>query len=136
MSGHRDRASTMILDKMLLACFVCSAALAGPLGAAVLAKTPERCEAPKAGANDAPLVSPPLANVVTGAGRLQFYSAPNFHCAMDGVFVIPKDTLVEYARTDDGWSSVAYFGSNGGNDAEGWVRSSRLKATGTVGPKQ
>lgn len=126
----------MILDKILLACFVCSAALVGPLGVAALAKTPERCEAPKAGAKEAPMFSPPILDVVTGVGRLQFYSAPNFHCAISGVFVIPKDTLVEYARTDDGWSSVIDFNSRAGGDAEGWVRSARLKAMGTVGPKQ
>jgi hypothetical protein len=38
---------------------------------------------------------------VTGAGRLQFYSAPNQSCAMAGVFVIPKDELIAYAQSSE-----------------------------------
>jgi hypothetical protein len=71
--------------------------------------------------------------VVTGAGRLQFYSAPHANCAMAGVFVIPKDELITYAQSNDGWLSVMYSNSKTGNDVSGWVRSSRLKQTGTVG---
>ena len=29
--------------------------------------------------------------MVTGPGRLQFHSAPNLRCPMDGMFVIGKD---------------------------------------------
>ena len=126
----------MMLGKTLLACLACGAALAGPLGAPAVAKTPERCEAPKPGSSKAPIFSPPVSDAVTGVGRLQFYSAPNFHCAMDGVFVIPSDDLIEYARTDDGWSSVMYFNAKTGDDVEGWVRSARLKMGGTMGPTQ
>lgn len=121
----------MVLSNISLAC---CATLLSLLSASVLAKTAERCEPPKAGAKEAPIFSPPVFDVVTGEGRLQFYSAPSFRCAMDGVFVVPKDELVEYARTDDGWSSVIYFSSKG--DAEGWVRSGRLKIIGAVAPKQ
>jgi hypothetical protein len=96
----------------------------------------ESCKEPKTGTNNVPIFSPPLANVVTGTGRLQFYSAPNFSCRMDGVFVIPKDQLIAYAQTDDGWSSVMYINPRTGNDVSGWVRSERLKVTGTMGPKQ
>ncbi|MGN1285960.1 MAG: hypothetical protein ACI4XG_05165, partial [Bradyrhizobium sp.] len=60
----------------------------------------------------------------------------NLHCPISGVFVIPNDELVAYAQTNDGWSSVMYFHPGTGNDVSGWVRSARLKATGTVGPKQ
>jgi hypothetical protein len=123
----------MMSARLSLACFV---AIVGQLGFSALAETPQRCAAPKPGADKAPIFSPPVADVVTGAGRLQFYSAPNFHCVMDGVFVIPRDELVEYARTDDGWSSVMYMNPKTGNDVEGWVRSERLKITGTMGPKQ
>lgn len=112
---------------------VCFAALAATLGASALAKSPERCAAPQAGTDKAPMFSPAVFDEVIGSGRLQFYSAPNFHCAIPGVFVVPKDSLVEYARTDDGWSSVTYFPGAG---AQGWVRSDRLKMGGTVGPKQ
>jgi hypothetical protein len=82
------------------------------------------------------MLSPPLANVVTGAGRLQFYSAPNARCAMPGVFVIPGDRLIAYAVADHGWSSVMYSNPRTGDITNGWVRSDRLKPTGTVGPKQ
>jgi len=95
----------------------------------------DSCKEPKTGTKDVPIFSPPLANVVTGTGRLQFYSAPNERCAMAGIFIIPKDKLIAYARTDDGWTSVMYVNPRTGNDVSGWVRSARLKETGTMGPK-
>jgi hypothetical protein len=52
---------------------------------------------------------------------------------MPGVFVIPKDALIAYAESNDGWSSVMYSNPGNGNHVSGWVKSSRLKATGTVG---
>ena len=84
------------------------------------------------------MFSPPNSRCGDRSGKAAiFFRAPNFHCAISGVFVIPEGrTLVEYARTDDGWSSVIDFNSRAGGDAEGWVRSARLKAMGTVGPKQ
>jgi hypothetical protein len=103
------------------------------LGAPALAGN---CKEPKTGTKDVPIFSPPLAHVVTGSGRLQFYSAPNAACAIDGVFVIPKDKLVGYAQTDSGWTSVMYVNPRTGADVSGWVRSERLKATGTMGPRQ
>jgi hypothetical protein len=91
------------------------------------------CKEPETGTRNVPLFSPPLSEVVVGAGRLQFYSAPNLNCMMTGVFVIPKDELIAYAQSGDGWSSVMYSNPRNGNGVSGWVRSSRLKATGTVG---
>ncbi|MDT2020836.1 hypothetical protein [Methylocella sp. CPCC 101449] len=93
------------------------------------------CTAPETGSDKAPALSPPLAQIVTGNGRLQFYSAPSSRCSMKGVFVIPKDQLIAYAQTRDGWTSVMYL-SPAGDDVTGWVRSARLKTTGTIGPKQ
>jgi hypothetical protein len=52
------------------------------------------------------------------------------------VFVIPRDELIAYAETGDGWSSVMYMNPKTGDSVSGWVRSARLKLTGTVGPKQ
>ena len=127
---------TLGISKILLACFACGAMLLAPLGDSARAETPKACEAPETGTDKAPIFSPPLGNVVIGAGRLQFYSAPNFHCPIDGIFVIPGDHLVAYALTDDGWSSVMYLNPRTGNDVSGWVRSERLKVTGTMGPKQ
>jgi hypothetical protein len=91
------------------------------------------CKEPEAGTKNVPMFSPPLSEIVIGAGRLQFYSAPNANCAMTGVFVIPGDELIAYAQSDDRWSSVMYSNPRTGNHVSGWVRSSRLKATGTVG---
>ncbi len=85
------------------------------------------------GTNKAPMFSPPLSEVVIGTGRLQFYSAPNRGCVMPGVFVIPKDELIAYAQSNDGWTSVMYVNPKTGEGVSGWVRSSRLKTTGTVG---
>jgi hypothetical protein len=122
-------------DRSVLACIVSSGLILGALGATVQAQTPSSCKEPQTGTTRAPMLSPPLANVVTGTGRLQFYSAPNLHCPVSGVFVIPNDELVAYAQTNDGWSSVMYVNPRTGNDVSGWVRSARLKSTGTVGPK-
>ena len=101
--------------------------LSGPAHAA-------ECTEPVTGTKAAPAFSPPLSEVVIGAGRLQFYSAPNPGCIMEGVFVIPKDELIVYAQSN-GWSSVMYSNPKTGNSVNGWVKSSRLKETGTVGPK-
>ena len=93
------------------------------------------CEEPQTGTKAVPSFSPPLSAVVTGTGRLQFHSAPRSGCAMKGVFVIPKDELIAYAQSG-GWSSVMYSNPKTGDTVYGWVQSSRLKTTGTVGPRQ
>ena len=91
------------------------------------------CKEPAIGTKNIPSLSPPLGEVVIGSGRLQFYSAPNPNCIMPGVFVIPKDELIAYAQSDDGWSSVMYSNPKSGDTVSGWVKSSRLKTTGTMG---
>lgn len=96
----------------------------------------DNCREPEAGTEKIPLFSPPLGAKVIGSGHLQFYSVPDPDCAMEGIFVIPKNKLIVYAQSSDGWSSVTYANRRTGNVASGWVRSSRLKTTGTVGPKQ
>jgi hypothetical protein len=123
----------MTLGKALLAWIVCGATF---VGTSSLAGAADACREPETGTQQVPIVSPPIAEEVTGSGRLQFYSAPNVRCPMDGIFVIPKDRLIAYAQTRDGWSSVMYVNPRTGADVSGWVRSSRLKRTGTVGPRQ
>lgn len=91
------------------------------------------CTSPQIGTQSVPLLSPPLSMVVTGTGRLQFYSAPNTDCVMPGIFVIPKDELIAYAQSANGWSSVMYLNPRTGVDVSGWVRSSRLRKIGTMG---
>jgi hypothetical protein len=93
------------------------------------------CEEPEIGTKAVPSFSPPLSVVVIGAGRLQSYSSPNPGCASKGFFVIPKDELITYAQSG-GWSSVMYSNPATGDAVSGWVKSSRLKKTGTVGPRQ
>jgi hypothetical protein len=93
------------------------------------------CKEPETGRKNIPIFSPPLSEVVIGAGRLQFYSAPNSNCAIKGVFVILHDELIAYAQSNDGWSSVMYLNPKTGDNVSGWVRSFRLKETGTMGPK-
>ncbi len=102
--------------------------LSGPAYAA-------ECQEPETGTKNVPAFSPPLSEIVIGAGRLQFYSAPSARCMMDDVFVIPKDELIVYAQSRDGWSSVMYSNPKTGNSVSGWVKSSRLKEAGSVGPK-
>jgi hypothetical protein len=106
------------------------------LSATAFAAPLANCQEPKAGTKDAPIFSPPRAAVVVGVGRLQFYAAPRKQCPISGIFVVPKDQLVVYAQTDDGWSSVMFINRRTGDDVSGWVRSARLKDVGTVGPKQ
>lgn len=87
------------------------------------------CDELATGTHRIPVLSPPLGVVVTGTGRVQFHSAPRHDCVMIGVFVLPKDHLVAYAESDDGWTSVMYSGDGGGG-VTGWVTSSRLKSIG------
>ncbi len=119
----------MHLRKALLAAVVLL--LSSDVGAT--AATPNPCNEPTPGSDAAPLVSPPVIYRVIGAGRLPFYSAPSLLCTTPGVFVLPKDELIVYALTPDGWASVMYVR---GDMPIGWVRSARLKSTGfTMGPK-
>jgi len=110
----------------------CAILLVSAAGGA-LAETRPACKTPTPGSSRAPLVSPPIEYAVIGVGRLPFYSAPDVRCPMPGVFVIPKDQLIVYATTDDGWAQATYFGGGG---TAGWVRSARLKYLGEMGPKQ
>ena len=92
------------------------------------------CQEPKTGTKSIADLYPRLGKVVIGTGRLQFYSAPNAACVMPGVFVIPKDELIAYAQSNDGWTSVMYTNPRTGDYVQGWVKSARLKTTGTEGP--
>lgn len=107
-----------------LALLLCMAASGSAMAAA--------CVEPK----DAPIFSPPLAEAVIGKGRLQFYSAPDGRCQMEGVFVVPKDEVIAYAATADGWTNVMYVNPTTNRDVQGWVRSNRLKVKGTIAPQQ
>jgi len=115
-----------VIGAVLFACF----------GFGGVVEAAAACKAPEGGAESAPMFSPPLGEIVVGRGRLPFFSAPDFHCSIAGVFVVPNDSLIAYAATRDGWTSVMYDNPTTGAVVSGWVRSNRLKATGTMGPSQ
>ncbi|VWD50643.1 hypothetical protein BLA18112_07463 [Burkholderia lata] len=74
--------------------------------------------------------------VVTGKGRLPFYSAPDDACRIDGLFIVEHDHVD--ARTDYGrFTSVVYLNPRTRGLAEGWVPTARLKPDGTgIAPRQ
>jgi len=113
-------------------CLALAVVLCGLLPGTALAAS---CKEPETGTKSVPDLYPRLGKVVIGTGRLQFYSAPNAACAMPGVFVIPKDQLIAYAQSNDGWTSVMYTNPRTGDFVQGWVKSARLKTTGTEGPR-
>jgi hypothetical protein len=84
--------------------------------------------------NEEVFFSPPATHEVIGDERLYFYTAPNDNCRSKDVFVIPGDTLITYTEFK-GWYSVMYINPKTGKDYDGWVRSERLKRTGTIRPK-
>lgn len=68
---------------------------------------------------------------ITGKGRLQFYSAPDLNCKIDGLFVIPGDML--FAQLEhNGFTKVAFIAmrKTDKKDVIAWVISSRLKENG------
>lgn len=132
MKSNGDKKLQRLADRKIKIALA-AAALIFTGGPAIAA---DACKEPETGTDKVPMLSPPLAEVVIGVGRLQFYSAPNPNCAMTGVFVIPKDVLVAYAQTDDGWTSAMYTNPRTNDIVNGWVKSARLKSTGTVGPNQ
>lgn len=68
--------------------------------------------------------------IVTGAGRLPFHTAPIARCKARDVFVVPGDKLIAYAE-HQGFTAVLYLNPTTQREAEGWVASSRLAASGT-----
>jgi hypothetical protein len=74
---------------------------------------------------------PPLEAAVVGAGRLNFYSAPNALCRMKGVFVVKGDVLTVY-KSYEGWANVMFIAKKGG-DFMGWVPENRVKINGQYG---
>ncbi|VWB63758.1 hypothetical protein [Burkholderia lata] len=74
--------------------------------------------------------------VVTGQGRLTFYSAPDDACRIDGLFIVEHDHVD--ARSGYGrFTSVVYLNPRTRGIAEGWVPTARLKPDGTgIAPRQ
>lgn len=80
------------------------------------------------------LLNPPTSYKVVGEGRLYFYTAPHESCRTKDIFVVPGDDLIAYTEYK-GWYSVLYANPKTGKDYDGWVKSKRLKMTGTIRPK-
>jgi hypothetical protein len=73
---------------------------------------------------------------VTGKGRLQFYSAPDFSCAIKGTFILQGESVDAYTEYG-GFTSVVYLGSKSKYPVTGWVESSRLHPNGRgIAPPQ
>ncbi|WP_248312840.1 hypothetical protein [Burkholderia ambifaria] len=74
--------------------------------------------------------------IVTGKGRLPFFSAPDDACRIDGLFIVEHDHVA--ARTEYGrFTSVTYLNPRTKGRADGWVPTARLKRDGTgVAPRQ
>lgn len=64
-------------------------------------------------------------------GRLQFYSAPDPRCKIDGLFVIPGDTLFAHIE-HNGFTKVSFIAmrKTDRKDVIGWVSSVRLRENG------
>lgn len=74
--------------------------------------------------------------VVVGHGRLQFYSAPDYSCKMQGVFILPSEQVDAYSNYN-GFTRVIYLGAKKGEPTIGWVRKNRLRANGVgIAPPQ
>lgn len=67
--------------------------------------------------------------VVTGVGRLQFYSAPDYSCPTKGIFVIEGQTVDAYTEYRQ-FTSIVYLSDKLAKPVMGWVRSNRLKPNG------
>jgi hypothetical protein len=68
---------------------------------------------------------------ISGKGRLQFYSAPEIQCKIDGLFVVPGDVL--FAQMEHkGFTKVAFIGmrKTDKEDVIAWVPSKRLRKNG------
>ena len=69
--------------------------------------------------------------VVTGAGRLQFYAAPDLACRQNGVFILAGEA-VEVLQQYGDFATVRYVNPRNGNQAQGWVQVNRLGGGGQV----
>ncbi len=76
---------------------------------------------------DAAHVPPAHRMVVTGSGRLPFYSAPDASCPMRGVFILTREQ-VDSRRQQGAFSEVEYTQARTGRVVVGWVQSERLRA--------
>ncbi|MCA8274441.1 hypothetical protein LGN17_18280 [Burkholderia sp. AU30280] len=131
-----DRPDVLNIDRRALSRFVSTciapAAPAAPMRNAVDCDALNR----RAQAQGDDVTGSDAGRVVTGKGRLPFYSAPDDACRIDGLFIVEHDHVD--ARTDYGrFTSVVYLNPRTRGIAEGWVPAARLKPDGTgIAPRQ
>lgn len=113
-------------------CVLCLAAVAAQAVAAAPADG-KRCEELHAVANASPGFVPRHGAVVVGTGRARLYTAPDAACD-SGKFLIPKDRVTVYTPYKE-WVQVMFIHPKTGEDTMGWMSDSRLKTTGTMGPR-
>jgi len=94
---------------------------------------PKHCEQLHAVANASPGFVPRYGAVVVGTGRARLYTAPDAACD-SGRFLIPKDRVTVYTPYKE-WVQVLFIHPKTGEDTMGWMLDSRLKTTGTMGPR-
>jgi photosynthetic reaction center cytochrome c subunit len=87
----------------------------------------------EASKNSVPIPAEASMRRVTGVGRLQFHSAPDAACRMQGVFILPGELVTAHAESG-GYTSVYYLNPRTSNEAGGWVRSDRLVPAGAGTP--
>ncbi|MHA3055526.1 hypothetical protein E0H77_09560 [Acinetobacter sp. ANC 4633] len=66
--------------------------------------------------------------------RTYFHSAPSHECKIDGLFIIPQNSVIAYQyfkNQNKQWMYVMYIDENG-KDTEGWVLKSDFKMTGYI----
>jgi hypothetical protein len=87
------------------------------------------CQTAEAGAAKARQVvsAAKAAQVVMGAGRLQFHSAPDLACRQAGVFILTGEAVQARAQYGE-FTLVNYVNPRTGGQAQGWVQTSRLRA--------
>lgn len=101
-------------------------------------KNDGRCESLNAAAtkNGIQIPGDAAGRTVIGKGRLQFYSAPDLSCKMNGVFIVEADSVDAYADYGK-FTSVVYLNSKSKKVVNGWVESDRLKPNGLgIAPRQ
>lgn len=70
---------------------------------------------------------------VIGKGKAYFYTAPDFNCKINKLFLIEGDLANAYFDYSD-FTFIMYLDKKG-KTIEGWIESNRLTPTGTgIGP--
>jgi len=134
-----DRPDVLKIDRRALSRFVSTCvAPATPATPATPVRNAVDCDAlnRRAQAQGDDVMGSEAGRVVTGKGRLPFYSAPDDACRIDGLFIVEHDHVD--ARADYGrFTSVVYLNPRTRGIAEGWVPTARLKPDGTgIAPRQ